>query len=149
LVDTKQFLRYTGRECFLCKDRIKEKARFFHGKCRPQRGAIPQNDGDSHPEIDPESGGSHDIEYAHHQHLQFGRHLFVGQISTSASGAVGIVSSLMAILQALGFMLGHGSGSIISRSLGSQNTDAATREAFFRTMEVIGKNLDEILKENG
>ena len=29
------------------------------------------------------------------------------------------------------------------------NTDAATREAFFRTMEVIGKNLDEILKENG
>ena len=74
---------------------------------------------------------------------------FVGQISTSASGAVGIVSSLMAIIQALGFMLGHGSGSIISRSLGSQNTDAATREAFFHTMEVIGKNLDEILKENG
>ena len=29
------------------------------------------------------------------------------------------------------------------------NTDAATREAFFHTMEVIGKNLDEILKENG
>ena len=54
---------------------------------------------------------------------------FVGQISTSASGAVGIVSSLMAIIQALGFMLGHGSGSIISRSLGSQNTDAATRFA--------------------
>ena len=54
---------------------------------------------------------------------------FVGQLSTSASGAVGIVSSLMAIIQALGFMLGHGSGSIISRSLGSQNTDAATRFA--------------------
>ena len=53
----------------------------------------------------------------------------MGQISTSASGAVGIVSSLMAIIQALGFMLGHGSGSIISRSLGSQNTDAATRFA--------------------
>ena len=43
---------------------------------------------------------------------------FVGQISTSASGAVGIVSSLMAIIQALGFTLGHGSGTIISRSLG-------------------------------
>lgn len=42
---------------------------------------------------------------------------------------MGIVSSLMAIIQALGFMLGHGSGSIISRSLGSQNTDAATRFA--------------------
>ena len=44
---------------------------------------------------------------------------FVGQISTSASGAVGIVSSLMAIIQALGFTLGHGSGTIISRSLGT------------------------------
>ena len=54
---------------------------------------------------------------------------FVGQISTSASGAVGVVSSLMAIIQALGFMLGHGAGSIISRSLGSQNTAAATRFA--------------------
>ena len=55
--------------------------------------------------------------------------IFDGQISTSASGAVGVVSSLMAIIQALGFMLGHGAGSIISRSLGSQNTKAATRFA--------------------
>ena len=54
---------------------------------------------------------------------------FVGQLSTSASGAVGIVSSLMAILQALGFMLGHGAGTIISRSLGSRDTTAATRFA--------------------
>ena len=28
------------------------------------------------------------------------------------------------------------------------HTDQPTREAFFRTMETIGKNLDEILKEN-
>ena len=54
---------------------------------------------------------------------------FVGQISTSASGAVGVVASLMAIIQALGFMLGHGAGTVISRSLGSRNTDAATRFA--------------------
>ena len=54
---------------------------------------------------------------------------FVGRISTSASGAVGVVSSLMAIIQALGFMLGHGSGTIISRRLGSQDTHAATRFA--------------------
>ena len=40
---------------------------------------------------------------------------FVSQLGTSASGAIGIVFSLMAILQAFGFMLGHGSGSIISR----------------------------------
>ena len=64
---------------------------------------------------------------------------FVGQISTSASGAVGIVSSLMAIIQALGFTLGHGSGTIISRSLGSRNTKAATRFAstsFFTALAV-------------
>ena len=54
---------------------------------------------------------------------------FVGQISTSASGAVGVVSSLMAIIQALGFMLGHGAGTIIRRSLGSRDTTAATRFA--------------------
>ena len=40
---------------------------------------------------------------------------FVGQINTSASGATGVVLGLMAILQAIGFMFGHGSGSIISR----------------------------------
>ena len=64
---------------------------------------------------------------------------FVGQISTSASGAVGVVSSLMAIIQALGFTLGHGSGTIISRSLGSRNTEAATRFAstsFFTALAV-------------
>lgn len=54
---------------------------------------------------------------------------FVGQLSTSASGAVGVVSSLMAIIQAVGFMLGHGAGSIISRSLGSHDTAAASRFA--------------------
>ena len=63
----------------------------------------------------------------------------MGQISTSASGAVGVVSSLMAIIQALGFTLGHGSGTIISRSLGSRNTEAATRFAstsFFTALAV-------------
>lgn len=66
---------------------------------------------------------------------------FVGQISTSASGAVGVVSSLMAIIQALGFMLGHGAGTIISRSLGSQNDAAATRFAstsFFTALALGG-----------
>ena len=64
---------------------------------------------------------------------------FVGQISTSASGAVGIVSSLMAIIQALGFTLGHGAGSVISRSLGSRNTEAATRfisTSFFTALAI-------------
>lgn len=66
---------------------------------------------------------------------------FVGQISTSASGAVGVVSSLMAIIQALGFMLGHGAGTIIARSLGSRNDAAATRFAstsFFTALALGG-----------
>ena len=50
---------------------------------------------------------------------------FVGQISTSASGATGVVLGLMAILQAVGFMFGHGSGSIISRKLGEKDVESA------------------------
>lgn len=50
---------------------------------------------------------------------------FVSQISISASGATGIVFSVMAILQAFGFMLGHGAGSNISRQLGARNTEKA------------------------
>ena len=40
--------------------------------------------------------------------------------STSASGAVGVVFGLMAIIQAFGFMFGQGSGSISSRALGAK-----------------------------
>mgnify|MGYP004530584263 CR=1 FL=1 len=55
---------------------------------------------------------------------------FVGQLNnTSASGAIGVVASLMAIIQALGFMLGHGAGSHISRSLGNRDAETATRYA--------------------
>lgn len=54
---------------------------------------------------------------------------FVGKISTSASGAVGIVFGLMAVIQAFGFMFGHGSGSIISRRLGAQDKESATKFA--------------------
>ena len=52
---------------------------------------------------------------------------FVGQINTSASGATSVVLGLMAILQAMGFMFGHGSGSIISRNLGQKDIDSARR----------------------
>lgn len=47
---------------------------------------------------------------------------FVGMLeSNSATGAVGVVFSLMAIIQAVGFFFGHGSGNYISRELGKQN----------------------------
>ena len=52
---------------------------------------------------------------------------FVGQINTSASGATSVVMGLMAILQAAGFMFGHGSGSIISRKLGQKEIEDARR----------------------
>lgn len=51
---------------------------------------------------------------------------FVGTMGNSASGAVGIVFGLMALIQSIGFLFGQGSGSIISRSLGKQNTIEAS-----------------------
>ena len=39
---------------------------------------------------------------------------FVGTLGKSASGAIGIVFSLMAIFQAIGFTFGQGSGANIS-----------------------------------
>lgn len=50
---------------------------------------------------------------------------FVSQLGTSAAGAVGIVFSLMAVIQAFGFAIGMGSGSIVSRLLGQQKYDEA------------------------
>ena len=54
---------------------------------------------------------------------------FVGQISTSASGAVGISFAVMALIQALGFMFGAGSGNYISRLLGAQERELASQVA--------------------
>ncbi len=52
---------------------------------------------------------------------------FVSQLGTSASGAVGVVFSLMSVIQAFGFMYGQGAGSIISRQLGAGKVDEAKR----------------------
>lgn len=54
---------------------------------------------------------------------------FVGTLGNSASGAVGIVFGFMAILQAAGFMFGHGSGSILARRLGHMDTEGASSTA--------------------
>lgn len=40
---------------------------------------------------------------------------FVSQIGTSASGAVGVIFSAMAIIQAISFMIGMGSGTHVSQ----------------------------------
>ncbi|MFR8171514.1 MAG: MATE family efflux transporter [Marvinbryantia sp.] len=50
---------------------------------------------------------------------------FVGKLGTSATAAVGVVFPLMSIIQALGFLFGHGSGNSVSRKLGAQKVDEA------------------------
>ena len=55
---------------------------------------------------------------------------FVGMLhSNSATGAVGVAFSLMAIIQAVGFFFGHGSGNYMSRELGQQNHEEASKMA--------------------
>ena len=65
---------------------------------------------------------------------------FVSQIGTSASGAVGVIFSAMAMIQAVGFTLGMGSGNNISRALGNREEERASvfaATAFF-TAGIIG-----------
>lgn len=62
---------------------------------------------------------------------------FVSQINTQASAAVGVVFPIMAIIQAFGFTLGMGSGSLVSIKLGQKrNSDAnvIASTAFFSSI---------------
>ena len=65
---------------------------------------------------------------------------FVGQLkSNAATGAVGVVFSMMAINQAVGFFFGQGSGTFISRALGQKNIREAEEMAatgFFVSMAI-------------
>lgn len=54
---------------------------------------------------------------------------FVGKISTQATGAIGIVFSYMALIQAIAFFFGQGSGNYISRELGKKNVKNAEEMA--------------------
>jgi putative MATE family efflux protein len=55
---------------------------------------------------------------------------FVGMLkSNAATGAVGVVFSMMAIIQAVGFFFGNGSGNYISRELGKKNYEEASNMA--------------------
>ncbi|MCF0133119.1 MAG: MATE family efflux transporter [Blautia sp.] len=59
---------------------------------------------------------------------------FVGTLGTSQSGATGIVFSYMTIIQAIAFLCGQGSGSLMSRALGKKETRLAmeyTSTGFF------------------
>jgi len=54
---------------------------------------------------------------------------FVSSLGTSAIAGVGVVFSLMSIIQAVGFFFGHGAGNLISRSLGAKQTEIAEKMA--------------------
>lgn len=65
---------------------------------------------------------------------------FVGSIDTQSTAALGIVFSYMALVQAVSFFFGHGSGNFISRALGQRNTDGAETMAAcgFFTSIIVG-----------
>lgn len=50
---------------------------------------------------------------------------FVSKINTQCTAAVGIVFSIMSIVQAIGFFFGHGSGNYMSRHLGAKDVQSA------------------------
>ena len=64
---------------------------------------------------------------------------FVSQINTQASAAVGIVFPIMSIIQACGFTLGMGAGSLVSLRLGQKRNDEANQiasTAFFTAIAI-------------
>ena len=65
---------------------------------------------------------------------------FVGRISTQATAAVGLVFSVMAIIQAFGFFCGQGSGTFLSRMMGAGDLKSANEMSAtgFATALLIG-----------
>lgn len=59
---------------------------------------------------------------------------FVSKINDSAVGSVGVIFSFMAIIQAFGFMCGHGAGNFMSRELGKKNYEDSGRLAVTGTV---------------
>ena len=54
---------------------------------------------------------------------------FAGKINSNAIAAIGIVYSFMSIVQAFGFLYGHGSGNFMSKTLGEKKTEEAENMA--------------------
>ncbi len=68
---------------------------------------------------------------------------FVGTLGESQQAATGILFTLQAIIQAVAFMLGQGSGSLVSKALADKNTDEASE--YVSTGFVTGAVLGSIL----
>ena len=68
---------------------------------------------------------------------------FVGTLGESQQAATGILFTLQAIIQAIAFMLGQGSGSLVSKALADKNTEEASE--YVSTGFSIGVTLGSIL----
>ena len=51
---------------------------------------------------------------------------FVGELGESQQGAIGVLFTLQSIIQAVAFMLGHGSGSFVAKELADKDVDKAS-----------------------
>lgn len=59
---------------------------------------------------------------------------FVGELGESQQGAIGVLFTLQSIIQAVAFMLGHGSGSFVAKELADKDANKASNyvsSAFF------------------
>lgn len=72
---------------------------------------------------------------------------FVSKINDSAVGSIGVIFSFMAIIQAVGFMCGHGAGNFMSRELGKKNYEDSGKIAV--TGAVIAFILGGVLAVSG
>ena len=57
--------------------------------------------------------------------------VFLSQMGTSYSGAAGVLFPIFALIQAVGFTLGTGGGSVLARSLGAKDHEKANKVAAF------------------
>ena len=54
---------------------------------------------------------------------------FVGKVDTQSTAAIGVVFTIMFLMQASAFFFGHGSGNYIARELGAQRHENAHKMA--------------------
>ena len=88
---------------------------------------IPADDRSTGQTVDSQTvsaGG--DLQSGDHR-LHLTDTFFIGQLGTAQSGAIGIAFSIMTVMQALGFFFGNGAGNSMSRELGKQNNERASR----------------------
>lgn len=72
---------------------------------------------------------------------------FVGGLGASAQGATGILFTLQSIIQAIAFLLGHGSGSFVAKALADRNQKQAS--TYVSTAFFVGAGVGTLLSLGG